>query len=87
MEDVPDRGICMVIRNDLAVTFHKLGDCRACYAILEPYAEDAALKDDDIDGYYGVVDRYVYLSTVSAARVNLRLCERAKEAVRQKNKH
>lgn len=68
------------IRNDLAVTYHKLGDYQACYAILAPYAEDVVLRDDEIDAYsYAPMEREVYLSTISAARVNLPLCKRAEK--------
>lgn len=75
------------IRNDLAVTYHKLGDYQACYAILEPYAEDAALKDDDVDAFgYAPSEREVYLSTLAAARVNLKLCKRAEKAAQRKEK-
>lgn len=76
------------IRNDLAVTYHKLGDYQACYAILVPYAEDAALKDDDVDAFaYAPSEREVYFSILAAARVNLKLCERAEKAVLRKEKH
>ncbi|WAW09357.1 hypothetical protein NB640_08815 [Oxalobacter vibrioformis] len=76
------------IRNDLAVTCRKLGDYRACYAMLEPYAEDAAQKDEDVWTYsHAPAERETYLSTLAAARVNLMLCEQAEKAARRKKNH
>jgi len=75
------------IRNDLAVTYHKLGNYRACYAMLEPYAEDAAQKEDDVGAYsYAPAERETYLLTLAAVRVNLRQCEQAEKAARRKSK-
>ncbi|MDL2284222.1 hypothetical protein LJC19_03655 [Oxalobacter sp. OttesenSCG-928-P03] len=75
------------IRNDLAVTYHKLADYKACRDVLEPYAEDAMLKDEEINEYsYAPSDQGTYLSIISAARVNLRLCNSAEKAAAGKKK-
>lgn len=75
------------IRNDLAVTYYKLGDYDACRTILEPYADDAMEKESDIEAYgYAPSDREAYLMIISAARVNLKLCDKAEETALKKKK-
>lgn len=62
------------IRNDYAITGHKLGDDAACLEALAPYRDAAGRSDDDItDGMTpAVIDDY--LTVVHAARTNLKLC-------------
>jgi hypothetical protein len=62
------------IRNDLAVTFHKLRDFDACRAVLAPLAEDAALTDAEIEEKYPPTDAEMFLPIVRATRTNLKLC-------------
>ncbi|OYU44555.1 MAG: hypothetical protein CFE44_12325 [Burkholderiales bacterium PBB4] len=62
------------IRNDLAVTLHKLGEMAACRAVLQPLAEDASLTDAGIRENYPPTDADLYLPIVRATRTNLKLC-------------
>lgn len=62
------------VRNDLAVTFHKLGDLAACRAVLKPLEEDAKLNDAGIRENYAPTDADNYLPIVRATRTNLKLC-------------
>ncbi len=64
------------IRNDLAITLHKLGDRAGCRAMLEPLAEDAALTDAEVREAYPPTDAEMFLPIVRATRTNLRLCGR-----------
>ena len=63
------------IRNDLAVTLHKLGDLAACRAVLAPLAEDAALSDAGLRENYAPNDVDLVMPIVRATRTNLRLCK------------
>ena len=65
------------IRNDLAITMHKLGDLSACRAMLQPLAADAALTDDELRSNYPPTDAEIYLPAIKATRTNLRLCKAA----------
>ncbi|WOS42884.1 hypothetical protein [Xanthomonas rydalmerensis] len=62
------------IRNDYALTQHKLGDDAGCRQTLAPYKDDAKRSDDAIsDGMTpALVDDY--LGVIRAARTNLKLC-------------
>jgi hypothetical protein len=62
------------IRNDLAVTLHKLRDLASCRAVLAPLAEDAALSDAEIEDLYPPTDAELYLPIVRSTRTNLKLC-------------
>ena len=62
------------IRNDLAVTLHKLGDLTGCLALLQPWAEDAALTDEGVRENYPPSDADLMLPVVRATRTNLKLC-------------
>ncbi len=62
------------IRNDLAVTLHKLGDLPGCMVILEPWAEDAKLTDEAVRESRPPSDAEMYLPIVRATRTNIRLC-------------
>lgn len=62
------------IRNDLAVTLHKLRDFPACRAALDPLTEDAALTDKEIREKYPPSDADSVMPIVRATRTNLRLC-------------
>ncbi|MDX2220678.1 MAG: hypothetical protein SF172_16790 [Burkholderiales bacterium] len=66
------------IRNDLAVTLHKLGDLAGCRALLKDYAEDAALSDEEIRGGYPPSDAENYLNVLRKVRTNLKLCREMK---------
>jgi hypothetical protein len=63
------------IRNDLAVTLHKLGDMAACRSVLQPYVEDAAQTDTYLRGSYPPLEADLYLPVVRATRTNLKLCK------------
>ncbi len=62
------------IRNDYALTQHKLGDDAGCRQTLAPYREDAKRGDDAISE--GMTPALVdeYLRVIRAARTNLTLC-------------
>lgn len=62
------------IRNDLAVTLHKLSARDACRQALAPLAEDARKTDAQIREDYPPTDAESYLPVVRATRTNLRLC-------------
>lgn len=63
------------MRNDLAVTLHKLGDAAECRKTLEPLAEVAAKSDAAIREDYPPNDADVMMSMVRATRTNLKLCQ------------
>jgi len=63
------------VRNDVAVTLHKLGDMAACRAVLAPLAEDANMPDAGVRENYPPSDADVYLPVVRATRTNLKLCK------------
>jgi hypothetical protein len=65
------------LRNDLAVTLHKLKDFAACRVTLAPLAELAAMSDADIDDNYPPADAPEYLRVAKASRFNLKLCDAA----------
>lgn len=68
---VADEG---AIRNDYAITRHKLGDDAACREALAPYRDAAGRSDGDItDGMSPAVSDDD-LTVVHAARTNLKLC-------------
>jgi hypothetical protein len=63
------------IRNDLALTQHRVGDNAACLKTLQPLAKDAAKSDAQIrDDMVAPTDVDNWLPVVKAARTNLRLC-------------
>ena len=62
------------IRNDLAVTLHKLGDLEGCRAVLEPLREDAEMTDQELRENYPPSDAESLMPIVRATRTNLRLC-------------
>ena len=62
------------IRNDLAVTLHKLDDLAACRTVLQPLADDAASTDDQVRENFPPSDAEAYLPIVKATRTNLKLC-------------
>ncbi len=62
------------IRNDLALTRHRLADDAGCLAALKPLAEDAASSDDALRENYPPSDFEDYLPIVKATRANLALC-------------
>ncbi len=62
------------VRNDLAVTLHKLGDTATCRAVLQPLAEDAKMTDAGVRENYPPSDADMYLPIVRATRTNLKLC-------------
>ena len=63
------------IRNDLAVTLHKLGDFKTCQSVLQPLAADAKSTDAKLQDDYPPTDYDSYLPIVRATRTNLRLCQ------------
>ena len=62
------------VRNDLAVTLHKLGDTATCRTVLQPLAEDAKMTDAGVRENYPPSDADMYLPIVRATRTNLKLC-------------
>lgn len=66
------------LRNDLAVTLHKLKDLPGCREVLKPLAEDAAQKDAKIREDYAPLEADIYVRILKATRVNLKLCAAAK---------
>ena len=62
------------IRNDLAVTLHKLGDLAGCRAVLEPLADDAALSEDELLELYPPFDAESLMPILRATQTNLKLC-------------
>ncbi|MDX2220752.1 MAG: hypothetical protein SF172_17160 [Burkholderiales bacterium] len=66
------------LRNDLAVTLHKLKDLPGCREALKPLAEDAAQKDAKIREDYAPLEADIYVRILKATRVNLKLCAAAK---------
>jgi hypothetical protein len=62
------------IRNDLAVTLHKLGDRATCRAVLQPLVDDAKMTDAGVLENFPPSDAQMYLPIVRATRTNLKLC-------------
>lgn len=62
------------LRNDLAITYHKLGLDRFCLNVLEPLKEDAARSEQDLRDMYPPADADNYIPIAHAARTNLKLC-------------
>ena len=63
------------IRNDLAITLHRLGDPAACRKTLEPLAEEAAKTDAKIQEDYPPADADAVVKIARATRTNLKLCQ------------
>ena len=61
-------------RNDLAITQYKNKLYDACLKTLEPYAQEAALDDDEAVSNYPSLLAERYLPIIKAARTNIRLC-------------
>lgn len=64
------------LRNDYALTQHKLGQNAACLTTLENYAHDAARTDGEIMEGMAPVMVDDYLGIIKAARTNLKLCKK-----------
>lgn len=64
------------IRNDVAVTLHKLGDLAGCRAVLEPWVEEAERTDDELAQNLPPADAEMRAPIVRATRTNLRLCRK-----------
>jgi uncharacterized membrane protein YkvA (DUF1232 family) len=62
------------VRNDLAVTMHKLGELPRCRLLLDPLAALAREKDDELRDRFAPVEVDGALSVIRATRTNLRLC-------------
>jgi hypothetical protein len=65
------------IRNDLALTQHKLGDKAACRQTLQPLAKDAAKSERQIREENAPTDADNYMPILKATRTNLKLCKAA----------
>jgi hypothetical protein len=63
------------IRNDLAVTLHKLGDLAGCQAVLQTLAEEAKATDSELQEKYPPTDLESYMPVVRSTRTNLKLCK------------
>lgn len=66
------------LRNDLAITLHKLKDLAGCRETLKPLAADAAQKEAKIREDYAPLEADAYLPILKATRVNLKLCAATK---------
>lgn len=62
------------IRNDLAVTMHKLSDLSGCLLVLQPFTDDAKLTDVEFREGNPPSDADMMLPIVRAARTNFKLC-------------
>lgn len=62
------------IRNDLAVTLHKLGDLAACREVLKPLSEDARMNNTQLQESYAPTDLESVMPIVRSTRTNLKLC-------------
>lgn len=62
------------VRNDFAVTRHKLGDDAGCLLALEKYRADAARSDDEITENMAPAVAGDYLSAIRTARTNIAMC-------------
>jgi hypothetical protein len=69
------------IRNDLAVTYHKLNRFDQCLKVLEPFSkiieQSAEAEDDQIEALIGSQPSFEEVASrlLKAARTNLRLCD------------
>lgn len=63
-----------LIRNDIAVTLHKLKQYPACREMLAPLVKDAKKSDEEIREDLPPIDAEAYLPILRATRTNLRLC-------------
>ena len=63
------------IRNDLGLTFARLGDAAACRKTLEPLAEDAGKTDAKIREELPPNEADTLIRIARAARTNLKLCD------------
>jgi hypothetical protein len=64
------------VRNDLAITYYKLGEYSACLNILQPLEDDAKLSDAELMESYPPADAEMRTVFVKATRTNSRLCKR-----------
>ncbi len=62
------------IRNDLAVTLHKLGDLAGCRNVLKPLSDDARRSNAQLQESYPPTDLESVMPIVRATRTNLKLC-------------
>ncbi len=62
------------IRNDLAVTLHKLGDLAGCREVLKPLANDARASNEELQDRYPPTDLESVMPIVRSTRTNLKLC-------------
>lgn len=62
------------VRNDLALTRHKLGDDAGCLMALEKYRADAARSDEEITENMAPIVAGDYLSIIHAARTSIAMC-------------
>lgn len=67
------------VRNDYALTQHKLGDDAACLAALERYGDEVDETDDEVTDGMAPAIADDYLSVIRAARTNTKLCGRKPE--------
>lgn len=63
------------IRNDLAITYAKLGKFEDCSKVLEPLKADAKLSEEQIKEDYPPVEALTYLPILKATRTNLKICK------------
>lgn len=63
-----------LIRNDIAINRHNLGDDAGCRQILEPLVKDAEQTDDALQKIYPPADAELILPIAAATRANLKLC-------------
>jgi tetratricopeptide (TPR) repeat protein len=63
------------IRNDLAITYAKLGKLEQCSKILEPLKEDAKLSIEDMKLNYPPFEGEMYVPIMKATKTNLKICK------------
>jgi hypothetical protein len=68
------------MRNDLALTLHKLGDAAECRKTLEPLAAMAAKSDSAVREDLPPNEADAMTSMIRATRTNLKLCAQAAKA-------
>jgi len=62
------------VRNDLALTYYRLGNPAECQRVLEPLGPVAAMSDEQVRDNYRAAEVPARLQLAGATRANLKLC-------------
>ncbi len=62
------------IRNDLAITYYRLGDRASCRSVLQPLLKYPIKSDEDVKAAFPPADATNFEPIARATRTNLRLC-------------